>query len=87
MRNVLTNVLGAREQIDIHVAERPLDGGAMLLLCTDGLHGSVDPESLRAILQSAPDVDAAARTLVDAAMERGSRDNVTALVVRWEPDR
>ena len=84
MRNVLTNVLGAREQVDVHLAERDLESGDTLLLCSDGLHGVLDPDALLQILQAEPDVDAAARALVDAALENGARDNVTALVVRYE---
>lgn len=84
MRNVLTNVLGAREQVDVHLAERALGSGDVLLLCTDGLHGTLDPDAIRTLLHSHPDVEGAARALVAAAMERGSRDNVTALVVRYE---
>ena len=38
MRNVLTNVLGVREQTEIHVSEHPLRDGEMLLLCSDGVH-------------------------------------------------
>jgi serine/threonine protein phosphatase PrpC len=86
MRNVLTNVLGAREQVDVHLTERALADGDVLLLCTDGLHGSLDGESIKAILKNNRDVDRAAQELVDMAMERGSRDNVTALVVRYEAD-
>jgi len=84
MRNVLTNVLGARDQVEVHLSERSVSPGDVMLLCTDGLHGVLDADSLKAILKGAPDVDVAARTLVEAAMERGSRDNVTALVVRYE---
>jgi protein phosphatase len=87
MRNVLTNVLGAREQVDVHLAERDLEAGDVMLLCSDGLHGVLDLEQLRIILQSTPDVDNAARTLVDTAIENGARDNVTALVVRYEAER
>jgi protein phosphatase len=86
MRNVLTNVLGVREQIEIHLMERELQGGETLLLCSDGLHGVMDGETIRETIAAAPDVDAAARQLVGTAMERGSRDNVTALVVRYEAD-
>ena len=86
MRNVLTNVLGAREQVEVHLSERNLEGGETVLLCTDGLHGVLDPQTLRTILKDAADVEQAARTLVDTALERGSRDNVTALVVRYEAD-
>jgi protein phosphatase len=87
MRNVLTNVLGAREQVDVHLAERDLEAGDVMLLCSDGLHGVLDLEQLRIILQSTPDVDIAARTLVETAIENGARDNVTALVVRYEAER
>jgi protein phosphatase len=86
MRNVLTNALGARETVDIHLAERDLAGGESLLLCSDGLHGSLDAAAITSVLGSAADVDAAARGLVSAALERGSRDNVTALVVRYDRD-
>jgi serine/threonine protein phosphatase PrpC len=87
MRNVLTNVLGAREQVDVHLTERDLEAGDVILLCSDGLHGVLDLDQLRIILQSTPDVDNAARTLVETAIGNGARDNVTALVVRYEAER
>jgi PPM family protein phosphatase len=87
MRNVLTNVLGAREQVDIHLSERDLEGGEVLLLCSDGLHGVLDSSAIKQILAREPEVEQAARTLVDAALDGGSRDNVTALVVRYEAER
>lgn len=84
MRNVLTNVLGAREQVDVHLTERDLQDGDLLLLCSDGLHGVLDDNTVHQILRAHPDVDEAAGSLVKAALDRGSRDNVTALVVRYE---
>jgi PPM family protein phosphatase len=87
MRNVLTSVLGARDHVEIHLSERKLSRGDMMLLCSDGLHGVVDAETLHRVLRDAPDVETAARRLVATAMERGSRDNVTALVVRHEDDQ
>jgi protein phosphatase len=84
MRNVLTNALGAREQVDVHLTELNLEPGDVMLLCSDGLHGVLEPAALRDILTAQPDVNLAARELVNAALEQGSRDNVTALVVRYE---
>jgi serine/threonine protein phosphatase PrpC len=84
MRNVLTNVLGAREQVDVHLAERALEQGDVLLLCSDGLHGVLDSALVKQLLQEKTDVEASAHALVDAALEHGARDNVTALVVRFE---
>ena len=86
MRNVLTNVLGARDSVDIHLLERDLRGGELMLLCSDGLHGVLDNTAVAEVLTAAPDVDTAARQLVQVALERGSRDNVTALVVKYERD-
>jgi protein phosphatase len=87
MRNVLTNVLGAHEHVDVHMAERTLRSGDVLLLCTDGVHGVLDADSIASILTSAPDVDHAAGAIISAAIERGSRDNLTAVVVRFEADQ
>src|SRR5262245_10902852 len=49
MRNVLTNVLGARDQVDVHMSERTITPGDRLLLCTDGLHGVLDSDAIKAI--------------------------------------
>jgi protein phosphatase len=84
MRNVLTNVLGGRPSVDIHLTERVLEGGEVFLLCSDGIHGVVELDALRDLLLKTPDEARAARAIVDLALERGSRDNVTALVVRYE---
>ena len=87
MRNVLTNVIGARDGVEVHLAERNLQNGDFLLLCTDGLHGALDDKAVTEILSAATDVESAARTLVTTALDRGSRDNVTALVIQFEADR
>jgi len=86
MRHVLTNVLGAREHVDIHITERDLKGGEVILLCSDGLHGVMDLDAVREVLLGTREVEGAARQLVETAMARGSRDNVTALIVRYEAD-
>jgi len=59
----------------------------VLLLCSDGVHGVLDPDTLRGIVESTPNEEAAAQRIVDMALDRGSRDNVTALVVRYESER
>lgn len=87
MRNVLTSVLGARENVDVHLVERPIAPGDVLMLCSDGVHGVIDPAAIAEILANTPDVEAAARRLIEAAMAQGSRDNVTAVVARYEADR
>lgn len=84
MRHVLTSVLGARNDVDVHVSEHDLAPGDLVLLCSDGLHGVVDDATLARIATCEVDVDLATRNLVDAALDSGSRDNVTALLFRFE---
>ena len=83
MRNVLTNVLGAREHTDIHVSEHRLAHGELLFLCTDGVHGVLDDAALQQLLSQRASLEAIVRSTIRAALERGSRDNLTAVAVRY----
>jgi protein phosphatase len=85
MKHVLTNVIGARDQLEFKVTERPLDREELFLLSTDGLHGALEAPDIVAILGSGQPPDALADRLVQAALERGGSDNITALVVRHQP--
>lgn len=80
MRHVLTNVVGARDKVDVHVHELDLQPGDRLLLCSDGVHGPLDEAALARLLGTGS-VESAAAALVRAALERGGRDNATALVL------
>jgi protein phosphatase len=82
-RHVLTNVLGVRPETSVHLLERELSGGETLLLCSDGLHGSVPHEKMREIVASGQELPVLAQSLISEALEQGSRDNITALVARY----
>ena len=84
MRHVLTNVLGARDNTEIHIQERQVGPNDILLLCTDGLHGSLDDAAIQALLAHPSSMERTAEALVRAALDRGCRDNVTALVATCE---
>ena len=85
LKHVLTNVLGAREQTEIHVAEHAVQLGDRFLLCSDGLHGTLTNSQLEQIMSS-PDAQSAqqvAERLVLEALSNGSRDNVSAIVIEF----
>ena len=84
MRHVLTNVLGARDNTEIHLQERKLAPNEILLLCTDGLHGSLEDSAIQELLGGQSSMERMAEALVRAALDRGCRDNVTALVATCE---
>ena len=64
-RHVLTNVLGVRPDTQVHLLEREISGDETLLLCSDGLHGSVSHDKLREIVVSDRDLPVLAQTLID----------------------
>ena len=57
--------------------------GDLMLLCTDGLCGPVSDDQILEIIQTTPDLAAAASRLVAAANERGGPDNITCVIARW----
>jgi PPM family protein phosphatase len=83
MRNVLTNVVGAGSRTTVHIAEATLDGGELLLLTTDGVHGVLADAWLERALSTDDDLPDLAARVVDGALRRGSRDNCTAIVARY----
>jgi protein phosphatase len=84
MRHVLTNVIGARDQMEMDVGEMPLESGDLLLFCTDGLHGAIDDRVAERILAEQPDdPTVVSDRLVQGALDRNGSDNITALVVRY----
>ena len=55
--------------------------GDVLILCTDGLSGIVNPQELLFEIVYGGELDTAAERMVTIALERGAPDNVTALVL------
>jgi serine/threonine protein phosphatase PrpC len=78
--NVITRALGMNGQARPDFEEHVVRPGDVYLLCTDGL--DVIPDDHLATLLDASSPFEAATSLVACALERGARDNVTAVVVR-----
>lgn len=84
VRRVLTAGLGtAVKASEPEVQRLSIEHEDQLLLCTDGLTEFVDPETIRPILLSAGSAEEACRELVDAAIVRGSPDNITVVLARY----
>ncbi|MBR2733770.1 MAG: Stp1/IreP family PP2C-type Ser/Thr phosphatase [Selenomonadaceae bacterium] len=77
MKNVLTQAVGAMDDIQVDAGNFPVQGGDIFLLCTDGLTNMVDDATIAKILQNAENP---ADALIDAALAAGGRDNVTVIV-------
>jgi serine/threonine protein phosphatase PrpC len=85
MRHVLTMAIGASAPLAVNYYSVPLKGRALLLMCSDGLHGVVQGNDLERILRAGLNgvslADSCQR-LIEAAKEAGGPDNITVVLVR-----
>lgn len=80
MRNVITRAVGSALYVDADLFSLDLSEGDILMLCSDGLHGSLSDDVLCAILRQNQDLASTCEALVDAAFAAGSRDNITVIL-------
>jgi PPM family protein phosphatase len=80
-RSVLTRVLGVEGDIPVDELTLDLSEGDRLLICTDGLTSMLDRDTIREILESESDPQAAADRLVEEANGAGGDDNITVIVL------
>lgn len=81
MRHMLTMAIGVSQTLRIHSYAVPLETGAQFLLCSDGLHGVVDVQIIREILESGEALESKCHALIDAAKRAGGPDNITAVLL------
>lgn len=80
-RSQLTRAVGLDLAVRADYLQGELQTGDIFMLTTDGVHGVLRPEQIRALLATAP-AQLASEAVVRAALEAGSQDNVTALVMQ-----
>jgi len=89
MRHVLTMAIGVGGALSIHYYMIRLKPSALLLMCSDGLHGVVESPVIEAILRDGDSghdaLDYKCQSLVEAAKQAGGPDNVTCVLLRPTP--
>lgn len=82
LRHVLTMAIGVSTPLRIlsySIKPRP---SAQILLCSDGLHGVVDAETIARSLKSGQTLEQKCHSLVDAARKAGGPDNITCVLLQ-----
>jgi len=77
--SAITRAVGATAQLRIDMVCRESCPGDIWLLCSDGVSGVLDGAEMRSVLEHADDP---AAEMVGLAIQSGSSDNCTAVVVR-----
>lgn len=81
-RNVLYRYLGTKDgAAGTEAVELRPQSGDRYLLCSDGVTDGIEDDAIQTIMTSSDDPQLVAQALVDGALEGGSRDNITSLVV------
>jgi protein phosphatase len=82
-QHTITRAVGATDQLNLDENTLAVADGDMFLLCSDGLSNEVSGAEILAALATV-DCRQACDVLVDLALTRGGRDNITAVVVHAE---
>jgi protein phosphatase len=83
-RDALTRSIGPGDQVDVDVfGPFPVMPDTALLVCSDGLYKTLSDADLWAIFVHSGSARGAARTLVAAALERGSDDNISVAIAEY----
>jgi len=80
--NVVTQALGAEAELNAETVLFTAQKNDLYLLCSDGLTGEVSESEISCLLAGAEFNDIP-RLLIDSALSRMARDNITVVVVRW----
>lgn len=83
-KNIITRAVGVKNHVEPDVYTEELQKGDCVLLCSDGLTNMVDDETMRSIVAETEDVAEATKRLIDMANEQGGRDNISAVLIRYE---
>jgi serine/threonine protein phosphatase PrpC len=82
MEHVLKRALGLDQHLVVDFLDGELRVDESFVLLSDGVWATLGDTAIAAILRDQPDLQGAARTLVQAAHLAGSQDNASALLVR-----
>lgn len=83
--NTITRAVGGEGQLNLDSELLTVREGDMFMLCSDGLHNEVNADEIGTILLRGR-CQQASEELIDLALSRGARDNVSVIVVRADEE-
>ena len=78
-RNVITQAVGAADELNVHTRRLEKTRGDKYLICSDGLYEYVTKEEMQQLLTHYSPEDAA-EMMIEKALDGGGKDNVTVLI-------
>ena len=81
-KNIITRCVGRKKRIRSDILTIDLLDEDVFLLCSDGLNDMLEDESIHQIVTESGDLETAANLLVQAANDKGGKDNITVVLFR-----
>lgn len=81
-KHVLSRSLGANIFVNVELNDHQVLPGDILLLSSDGFHGSLSSGEIAAAVSRFPDLQESARHLIALAREKDGGDNITVQLIR-----
>ena len=82
-RNMITRALGYRERVTPDILELDVEPGDKLLLCSDGLNTMLTDQEIHRIIMLNGNIATACQQLINAANDKGGRDNTTIVMASF----
>lgn len=86
LRNVVTRSLGGHDLPKVDLWVLPPAAGERFLVCSDGLTNELTDDEIAEVLSGDDDPQAIADELVERALDRGGRDNISVIVIVSDGD-
>jgi protein phosphatase len=83
-RNVITRAIGVFDEPELEMRSGPLAAGDSFIICSDGLTNHVEDHEIMQYANSYV-AQQACDALVALTLSRGATDNVTVVIVRYQP--
>ncbi len=84
-QSYLSRALGIHPQLELDYHVEPIVVGDTFILATDGVYEYISAASMLGAIANHPDdLDAAARAIIEQALDQGSDDNLTVQILRIE---
>jgi protein phosphatase len=84
LKNVLSKAIGSKEDIEFPMQELQMADGDLILLCSDGLHGLVEPPEMEQVLKTTEgNLPGICEALTRMANEAGGKDNITCVAIKY----
>lgn len=80
-KNMITRAVGAEAEIETDAYKMNIKAGDRILLCTDGLYGEVEEDSIKAIFDQGKSMSETCLDFIDTANANGGGDNITAVCI------